>query len=101
MPIIKSLSQAAGSMPNEPSRMKLGAFLTHAQFQTGIHTSSLFLTASAQNLLCLNLAAELGAVVNDQFYQWIAGAALPCLIGGLPLLIMWCLWCLSWCRAVM
>uniref|UniRef100_A0A7S3R743 Uncharacterized protein n=1 Tax=Dunaliella tertiolecta TaxID=3047 RepID=A0A7S3R743_DUNTE len=81
MPIIKSLSQAAGSMPNEPSRMKLGAFLTHAQFQTGIHTSSLFLTASAQNLLCLNLAAELGAVVNDQFYQWMAGAALPCIIG--------------------
>jgi hypothetical protein len=31
MPIIKSLSQAAGSEPNEPSRLKMGAFLTQVQ----------------------------------------------------------------------
>eukprot|EP00197_Chlamydomonas_leiostraca_P013069 CAMPEP_0202870626 /NCGR_PEP_ID=MMETSP1391-20130828/16250_1 /ASSEMBLY_ACC=CAM_ASM_000867 /TAXON_ID=1034604 /ORGANISM="Chlamydomonas leiostraca, Strain SAG 11-49" /LENGTH=530 /DNA_ID=CAMNT_0049551235 /DNA_START=165 /DNA_END=1758 /DNA_ORIENTATION=+ len=83
MPIIKSLSAASGSHPNDPSRQKMGAFLTHAQFQTGIHSSSLFLTASAQNLLCLNLAEELGAVVPNQFYQWMAGAALPSIVGML------------------
>ncbi|KAL6754020.1 2-oxoglutarate/malate translocator [Haematococcus lacustris] len=83
MPIIKSLSQAAGSNPGDSSRLKMGAFLTQSQFQSGIHSSSLFLTASAQNLLCLNLAAELGAEVPNQFFQWMAGAALPSLIGML------------------
>mmetsp|Transcript_912 Transcript_912/g.1363 ORF Transcript_912/g.1363 Transcript_912/m.1363 type:complete len:565 (+) Transcript_912:100-1794(+) len=81
MPIIKSLSAASGSLPNDPSRLKMGAFLTQAQFQTGIHSSSLFLTASAQNLLCLNLAYELGAEVPNQFFQWMAGAALPSIVG--------------------
>lgn len=60
MPIIKSLSAAAGSYPNDPSRTKMGAFLTHAQFQTGIHSSSLFLTASAQVGLGLGCGMEGG-----------------------------------------
>jgi DASS family divalent anion:Na+ symporter len=99
----------------------MGSYLTQTQFQTGIHSSSLFLTASAQvrnkavlkisaaslqqfslsftdslsntlphqslhwlldqNLLCLDMAKELGAVVNDQFFQWMAGAALPAITG--------------------
>lgn len=83
MPIIKSLSASSGSLPNEPSRTRMGAFLTQSQFQTSIHSSSLFLTASAQNLLCLNMAAELGAVVPNQFFTWMAGAALPSIVGML------------------
>lgn len=89
MPIISSLSIAAGSLPNDPSREKMGAYLTLCQFQAGIHSSALFITASAQNLLCLNMAAELGAVVPNQFFQWMAGAAVPALAGILltPLLM--------------
>ncbi len=60
----------------------MGAFLTQSQFQTGVHTTSFILTASAQNLLCLNMAEELGAVVSNSFMQWMAGAAVPSLIGG-------------------
>ncbi len=56
-------------------------YLTQSQFQTGIHSTSLFLTASAQNLLCLNMAAELGAVVPDQFMNWFLGAAAPTIVG--------------------
>lgn len=89
VPIIKSLSEASGSYPGDDSRKKIGSFLMQAQFQTGIHSGGLFLTASAQNLLCLDLAKELGAVVPDQFFNWMAGAALPSLVGLIitPLII--------------
>ena len=40
----------------KPSAAKLGRFLVHAQFQGSVHSSALFLTAAAQNLLCLKLA---------------------------------------------
>eukprot|EP00798_Chlamydomonas_sp_ICE-L_P023569 gene23569-9093_t len=80
MPIIKSLSNASGSYGGEESRKRMGSYLTQSQFQTGIHSSSLFLTASAQNLLCLDLAKELGAVVPNQFFTWMAGAALPAIV---------------------
>jgi DASS family divalent anion:Na+ symporter len=59
----------------------MGSFLTMSQFQTGVHTSNLFYTGSAQNLLCLSMAAELGAVVPNQFATWGMGALLPALIG--------------------
>ncbi|GAX74927.1 hypothetical protein CEUSTIGMA_g2373.t1 [Chlamydomonas eustigma] len=81
MPIIKSLSEGSGSYAGDESRKKMGAFLTMAQFQTGIHTTSIFVTGSAQNLLCLDMAKELGATVNDAFYQWMAGAILPSIAG--------------------
>ena len=66
MPIIKSLSEASGSKPGEESRTKMGSFLTQAQFQTSIHSSNLFLTAAAQNLLCLDMAA---AVSEDSLTE--------------------------------
>jgi DASS family divalent anion:Na+ symporter len=80
-PIIKSLSAASGSFPDTESRNRMGSFLTMSQFQTGVHTSNLFYTGSAQNLLCLSMAAELGAVVPNQFATWGMGALLPALIG--------------------
>jgi DASS family divalent anion:Na+ symporter len=81
MPIIKSLSEASGSKPGEASRNKMGSFLTQAQFQTSIHSSNLFLTAAAQNLLCLDMAAAVGAPVPNAFATWTLGAALPSLVG--------------------
>lgn len=81
MPIIKSLSTNAGSNPGDDSRQLLGSYLTQAQFQTGVHSSCLFLTAAAQNLLCLKLAAEVGAVVPSPFNTWALGACVPAVIG--------------------
>ncbi|KAK2076788.1 hypothetical protein QBZ16_005014 [Prototheca wickerhamii] len=63
MPIISSLAQQSGSKPNDPSRKKLGAFLVLSQLQSSASSSALFLTAAAQNLLCIKLAGELGAAV--------------------------------------
>jgi hypothetical protein len=52
-----------------------------SQFQTAVHTSNLFLTAAAQNLLCLKLAGEAGAPVDNAFNTWLLGASVPALVG--------------------
>ncbi|KAL7600291.1 hypothetical protein Lser_V15G24385 [Lactuca serriola] len=77
LPIIKSLSLSAGSKPNDPSSKKLGSYLIQSQFQCTSNSSALFLTAAAQNLLCLQLAAELGVVVADPWLSWFTAASVP------------------------
>ncbi|GIL77807.1 hypothetical protein Vretimale_6661 [Volvox reticuliferus] len=89
VPIIRSLAASAGSQPGDDTRNRMGSYLMQSQFQTGIHSTSYFLTASAQNLLCLKLAGELGAVVPNQFATWLVGAFLPATVGMIvtPLLL--------------
>ena len=60
---------------------KLGKFLVQAQFQGSVHTSALFLTAAAQNLLCLKLATEMGVVISSPWVTWLKGAFAPALLG--------------------
>ena len=60
---------------------KLGKFLVQAQFQGSVHTSALFLTAAAQNLLCLKLATEMGVVISSPWVTWLKGAFAPALVG--------------------
>ncbi|KAK9071057.1 hypothetical protein SSX86_009625 [Deinandra increscens subsp. villosa] len=80
LPIIKSLAVSAGSKPNDPSAKKIGAFLIQSQFQCAGNSSALFLTAAAQNLLCLQLAEELGVVVANPWVEWFVAASLPALV---------------------
>lgn len=82
MPIIDSLSRGAGSLPRDPSRRRLGAFLTQAQFQGSVNTSAAFLTAAAQSLLCMKLAAQMGVNVPSTWSTWFKAAAVPALLGG-------------------
>ncbi|GMN58943.1 hypothetical protein TIFTF001_028041 [Ficus carica] len=77
LPIIKSLSLSAGSNPGEPSKKKLGSYLIQSQFQSAGNSSALFLTAAAQNLLCLRLAEELGVVISSPWVTWFKAASLP------------------------
>ncbi|XP_068637596.1 dicarboxylate transporter 2.1, chloroplastic-like [Aristolochia californica] len=77
LPIIKSLSLSAGSRPGEPSAKKLGSYLVQSQLQSAGNSSALFLTAAAQNLLCLKLAEELGVKVASPWVSWFKAASLP------------------------
>lgn len=77
MPIMNSLSLSAGSKPNDESRKKLGAFLVNTQFQGSVNSSALFLTAAAQNLLCLKIATEMGVIIPNAWTTWFAAAAVP------------------------
>jgi di/tricarboxylate transporter len=56
-----------------------------AQFQGGAQSSGLFVTAAAQNLLCLKLAAELGVIVPDAWMTWFKGAIVPAVIGTIAI----------------
>ncbi|MCD7449645.1 cytochrome P450-dit2 [Datura stramonium] len=80
VPIIKSLSLSAGSKPGDPSSRKLGSYLILSQFQCAGNSSALFLTAAAQNLLCLKLAEELGVVIANPWMSWFKAASLPAFI---------------------
>ncbi|XP_042492291.1 dicarboxylate transporter 2, chloroplastic-like [Macadamia integrifolia] len=80
LPIIKSLSLSAGSRPGDPSSKKLGSYLVQSQFQSSANSSALFLTAAAQNLLCLKLAEELGVKIASPWVSWFKAASLPAFV---------------------
>jgi hypothetical protein len=84
--------QCAGT----PSAGRLGKFLVQAQFQGSVHSSALFLTAAAQNLLCMKLASELGVAIPSPWVTWFKGALAPALLGLLVTpLIMFKVWGLT------
>lgn len=77
LPIISSLAKQAGSLPG-PTANRLGAFLVQAQLQCAAHSSALFLTAAAQNLLALKLAAEVtGSAIANPWVTWFVAACVP------------------------
>uniref|UniRef100_A0A2P2NY51 Uncharacterized protein MANES_10G103900 n=1 Tax=Rhizophora mucronata TaxID=61149 RepID=A0A2P2NY51_RHIMU len=80
LPIIKSLSLSAGSRPGDSSSKKLGSYLVQSQFQSAANSSALFLTAAAQNLLCLKLAEELGVIISSPWVSWFKAASLPAIV---------------------
>ncbi|XAR73441.1 hypothetical protein NMG60_11007407 [Bertholletia excelsa] len=80
LPIIKSLAASAESHPKDASAKKLGAFLVQSQFQSANNSSALFLTAAAQNLLCVKLAESVGVKISNQWLSWLKAACLPALI---------------------
>jgi hypothetical protein len=65
----------------------MGAFLMQSQLQQSSYSSALFLTSGAQNLLCLNLAAELG----EPCIAAVAAADCSFMLVG----IRWCVWVFS------
>ncbi|GAQ92041.1 Dicarboxylate transport 2 [Klebsormidium nitens] len=89
LPIIKSLSLAGGSKPEDGTQKKLGAYLIQNQFQAAGNSSALFLTAAAQNLLCIKLAGELGVKVPGPWLTWFKVASVPALVALLtgPLIL--------------
>ncbi|KAJ8479974.1 hypothetical protein OPV22_023701 [Ensete ventricosum] len=80
LPIIKSLSLRCGSKPGDQSAGKLGSYLIMSQLQSAGNSSALFLTAAAQNLLCLKLAEELGVRISSPWVSWFKAASLPAIV---------------------
>jgi len=65
------------------------SYLIAQQLQGGNNTSSILLTAAAQNFLCIKLAEGLGVVFTNPFNQWFMAAIVPCTLAILatPLVI--------------
>jgi DASS family divalent anion:Na+ symporter len=77
-PILKALSLAYGSRPDDGTARKMGAFLTVAAFQGTIVTSAMFLTAMAANPLAAKLAGEMGIAIS--WTGWATAAIVPGLV---------------------
>ncbi|KAL6583043.1 Dicarboxylate transporter 2.1, chloroplastic [Orobanche minor] len=80
LPIIRSLALGVESKPKDPSSRKLGAFLVQSQNQCNNCTSALFLTAAAQNLLCIKLAESLGVDIPSRWVTWLKASCVPAVI---------------------
>ena len=74
-PILRSLSTAYGSRPEDGTARKMGAFLTIAAFQGTIITSAMFLTAMAANPLAQKLAGYLCITIT--WGSWAIAALVP------------------------
>jgi di/tricarboxylate transporter len=48
--------------------------------QSAGNSSALFLTAAAQNLLCLKLAQELGVSISNPWVSWFKAASVPAFV---------------------
>lgn len=76
-----TLNTHTHALSDEASRKKVGAFLILSQLQSVCHSSTLFVTAAAQNLLCLQLAEACGVELGNHFLVWAQGAFLPAIVG--------------------
>jgi hypothetical protein len=88
MYFLQQSSAAAAAAAGDESRKQLGAFLMQAQFQASVHSSNFVMTAAAQNLLCLQMAASVGVTLDDPFVTWLSGSCVPVLLGE------WCVCCI-------
>jgi len=86
-PIILSLAQSSGSVPNDESNRRLGGYLMFCGMASLSVSSALWLTATSANPIGVSLAAEHGLNVN--FGSWLLVASVPALvtISLLPLLL--------------
>jgi DASS family divalent anion:Na+ symporter len=75
-PINRSISESMGSLPDEGSRKKLGAFLTLNAYQTNIITSAMFITATAPNPLVVSGIKDLTGITVT-WGQWATAASVP------------------------
>lgn len=83
-PILRSLSAAYGSNPNDGTERKIGAFLTKTAYQGTNITSAMFMTAMAANPLVVTLAKDV-ANVDISWTGWLVAAIVP---GILTLLVI-------------
>lgn len=83
-PIVRSLSLAFKSEPDEQTRKNLGAYLTQTLYQSVVITSMMFITAIASNSLVIIFAKQV-ADVDLSWITWALAAMAPGLISLLLL----------------
>ncbi len=87
-PINRSISESMGSLPDEASRLKVGAFLTLVAYQVNIITSAMFITATAPNPL-VTAGIKQVANIDVSWSHWAIAAIVPGLLALLliPLIL--------------
>ncbi len=89
-PIVRNLPGLYDSKPHDPSSRKIGGYVMWVAFATTGVTSSMFLTALAPNLLCVEIIRKI-AKIDISWTDWFVAAA-PfgfVMLALLPLLVYW------------
>jgi L-tartrate/succinate antiporter len=73
-PILRNIPELYGSLPNDESARKIGAYLMYTALATTCITSSMFITAVAPNVLAVDLALRT-IRVNISWTDWFKGFA--------------------------
>ncbi len=86
-PIIVSLAQDSGSMPDQEKNRRMGGYLMFCGIASLSVSSALWLTATSGNPIAVGLAEHYGVKIN--FGSWIVAASIPILamIALLPLVL--------------
>jgi len=86
-PIILSLAQSAGSMPDDAGKRRMGGYLMFCGLASLSVSSALWLTATSANPIGVSLAAQYGVKID--FGTWFLAASVPALatILLLPLIL--------------
>ena len=86
-PIILSLSQNSGSMPEDEKNRRMGGYLMFCGMASLSVSSALWLTATSGNPIAVSLAEPYGVKIN--FGSWMLAASVPVLtmIALLPLIL--------------
>jgi DASS family divalent anion:Na+ symporter len=86
-PIILSLAQSSGSMPDDEKTRRMGGYLMFCGMASLSVSSALWLTATSGNPIAVSLAEHYGVKIN--FGSWLVAASLPILtmIALLPLVL--------------
>jgi di/tricarboxylate transporter len=86
-PIILSVAQNAGSMPDQQKNRRMGGYLMFCGMASLSVSSALWLTATSGNPIAVSLADHYGVKIS--FGSWLVAASIPMLmmIGLLPLVL--------------
>ena len=76
-PIILSLAQSAGSMPDDAGKRRMGGYLMFCGLASLSVSSALWLTATSANPIGVSLAAQYGVKID--FGTWFLAASVPAL----------------------
>lgn len=86
-PVTESISKDYDSLPNDPSRKKIGAFLSFIAFHANVISTALFITGAAPNMVASQMAVQKGYTMS--WISWFTAAIVPALIATIviPLII--------------
>jgi len=78
-PIMRSIADSFGSSPEQGTEKKIGRYLALVNYNANPITSTMFITATAPNPLCVELIAKAtDSAIRITWGQWALAALLPC-----------------------
>lgn len=86
-PVTESISKDYDSLPNDPSREKIGAYLSFIAFHANVISTALFITGAAPNMVASQMAIQKGYQMS--WISWFTAAIVPAIIATIviPLII--------------